>query len=391
MGVPLYLRLRTSKKKLQSISFLCSLAALILLSLCPLSARAQEAQPGDACAAGEAGWYRNSSMTTATDGGNMMFCDGSTWESFIVYKSSGDLILGQTGAVTLPAGTDAQRPSPATGMIRFSTTSSAFEGYDGSTWGGFGGDINSVTGEPAPTYSFVLNDLTNVTAGLPSGGECLTWSGSAWVNGICGTGVDSVTGEPAPTYNFLLNDITDVNAGSPNDTDVLSWDSATSKWIPQAAGTSSLWTAGTGDDIYYNSGTPFVGIGQTNPDATLDVTGDIEYTGTITEMSDRRLKTDIADLPEGQLARITALQGVSFKMKDNPNAPTELGFIAQDVRPHYPDLVFQRREGGMLSLNYTGLIAPMVEAIKEQQSQIEAQQKQIDSLVARVEALEAKE
>lgn len=40
-----------------------------------------------------------------------------------------------TGAIVVPAGTTAQRPaSPAQGMIRYNTTTSKFEGYDGSGW-----------------------------------------------------------------------------------------------------------------------------------------------------------------------------------------------------------------------------------------------------------------
>lgn len=40
-----------------------------------------------------------------------------------------------TGYVRVSVGTTAQRPaSPATGMIRFNTTRSCFEGYNGSAW-----------------------------------------------------------------------------------------------------------------------------------------------------------------------------------------------------------------------------------------------------------------
>ena len=40
-----------------------------------------------------------------------------------------------TGAMYLPVGTTAQRPSvPATGMIRFNTTTSNVEVYNGSSW-----------------------------------------------------------------------------------------------------------------------------------------------------------------------------------------------------------------------------------------------------------------
>ena len=49
--------------------------------------------------------------------------------------SSGDLVLSGTGSLQLPSGTTAQRPTPATRDIRFNTTLTQFEGYNGSAWG----------------------------------------------------------------------------------------------------------------------------------------------------------------------------------------------------------------------------------------------------------------
>jgi microcystin-dependent protein len=49
--------------------------------------------------------------------------------------SAGDLILTGTGSLQLPSGTTAQRPTPATGDIRFNTSLTQFEGYNGSGWG----------------------------------------------------------------------------------------------------------------------------------------------------------------------------------------------------------------------------------------------------------------
>lgn len=41
-----------------------------------------------------------------------------------------------TGGMYLPAGTTAQRPaSPATGMMRFNTTTNSVEVYNGTSWG----------------------------------------------------------------------------------------------------------------------------------------------------------------------------------------------------------------------------------------------------------------
>jgi hypothetical protein len=58
---------------------------------------------------------------------------GALTESTVVPQDSA------TGAATLPVGTDAQRPTPAAGMVRLNTDSDKFEGYDGVAWGALGG------------------------------------------------------------------------------------------------------------------------------------------------------------------------------------------------------------------------------------------------------------
>ena len=44
-----------------------------------------------------------------------------------------------TSAITIPTGNTAQRPAGATGQIRFNTTTSQFEGYQGTSWSSLGG------------------------------------------------------------------------------------------------------------------------------------------------------------------------------------------------------------------------------------------------------------
>ena len=45
-----------------------------------------------------------------------------------------------TGQANLPSGTTAQRTgSPATGALRFNSTDTSFEGYNGTEWGSIGG------------------------------------------------------------------------------------------------------------------------------------------------------------------------------------------------------------------------------------------------------------
>jgi hypothetical protein len=50
-----------------------------------------------------------------------------------------NVTLSGTGAIKVPVGTAAQRPTPATGQLRFNTDAASFEGYNGTEWGSFGG------------------------------------------------------------------------------------------------------------------------------------------------------------------------------------------------------------------------------------------------------------
>jgi len=139
-----------------------------------------------------------------------------------------------------------------------------------------------------------------------------------------------------------------------------------------------------------------VGIGDTTPDAALDVVGNIHYTGTITDVSDRRLKENITDLSDS-LNKICQLNAKSYTLiadRNNEEDTTELGFIAQDVQTIYPEIVKNiqkyavdengentEEEINYLGISYIQLIAPMVEAIKELKADN-------DALRTRIEALE---
>ena len=50
---------------------------------------------------------------------------------------------GVTGAALIPVGTQAQRPTGATGHLRFNTDTSEFEGFDGTAWGTLGGAVDA--------------------------------------------------------------------------------------------------------------------------------------------------------------------------------------------------------------------------------------------------------
>ena len=79
-------------------------------------------------------------------GSNLTFNSSSGTLGATIFSGSGSSLTGvvietaSTGSAEIPVGTTAQRDgSPATGMFRFNSTTTGFEGYDGSAWGAIGG------------------------------------------------------------------------------------------------------------------------------------------------------------------------------------------------------------------------------------------------------------
>jgi len=98
--------------------------------------------------------------------------------------------------------------------------------------------------------------------------------------------------------------------------------------------------------------------------------------GDLNSTSDIRLKDDIKPI-ENALSDVCKLEGVSFNWKDTGTKAT--GFIAQQVEPILPDLVSTSEDDGIKSVNYIGLIGHLVEAIKEQQAQINELKQKLNS------------
>jgi len=97
--------------------------------------------------------------------------------------------------------------------------------------------------------------------------------------------------------------------------------------------------------------------------------------GDLNSTSDERLKDNIKPITNA-LTDVTQLEGVTFDWKDTGTRGH--GFIAQQVEPILPDLVNTDEDTGMKSVNYIGMIGHLVEAIKEQQEQIDALKKQLN-------------
>jgi Chaperone of endosialidase len=125
-----------------------------------------------------------------------------------------------------------------------------------------------------------------------------------------------------------------------------------------------------------------VGIGYINPTTKLYVNGDITA-NSVAGTSDRRFKTNIRPV-DNALAKVKALQGVYFNwnQKEFPEkefgSQDELGFIAQEVEKIVPEIVVKEKsKEEYRSVKYDKLVALLVEAIKEQQKQIEGLRNQV--------------
>jgi hypothetical protein len=97
--------------------------------------------------------------------------------------------------------------------------------------------------------------------------------------------------------------------------------------------------------------------------------------------SDGRLKINITPL-QNSLDKILQLQGVEYDRTDYEKH--EIGMIAQEVEKVIPDLVKEDSEGTKI-LEYQNLTAVLVEAIKEQQEQINFLKQTVQELSTKLE------
>ena len=106
--------------------------------------------------------------------------------------------------------------------------------------------------------------------------------------------------------------------------------------------------------------------------------------GTI-QTSDRRLKTNIQPLSYG-LNEVLKLRPVTYDWKDRSGS-NKIGLIAQEVKLVIPQVVIGNEEKENLGMNYAELVPVLINAIKEQQQEIQEQNKQIAELRKLFESL----
>jgi hypothetical protein len=109
----------------------------------------------------------------------------------------------------------------------------------------------------------------------------------------------------------------------------------------------------------------WLGIGTATPSTMLEVAG------VITETSMREMKTNIEPI-KNILPAVLQMQGVTFDWKNEENGgKNSYGLIAEDVDKILPNLVSHDSDGKAKGIQYTKMTAVLLEAIKEQQVQID--------------------
>ena len=168
-----------------------------------------------------------------------------------------------------------------------------------------------------------------------------------------------------------------VNSGSTNVAAKFeSTDSIAAIQFTDSGGSAEIGCSGTSNTFYPNGALKM----------SLDSSGNLVASGNITAYgspSDIKLKENI-EVIDNALDKVKQLKGITYDLKSDGNRLT--GLIAQDLEKVLPEAVYTAKDledEEHLAIRYGNTVGLLVEAIKEQQEQIE-------TLTARVKELEGK-
>lgn len=101
--------------------------------------------------------------------------------------------------------------------------------------------------------------------------------------------------------------------------------------------------------------------------SNVAINGDLTVSGDINSASDARLKSNVSTI-SGALDIVTKMRGVNYTKR--ASGKNNIGLIAQEVEQLLPDLVSE--DAGYKAVAYQNIVALLIEAVKEQQQQIES-------------------
>jgi len=226
-----------------------------------------------------------------------------------------------------------------------------------------------VSGSSQVTYA----NISSIPSGIVSGSSQITLSSTTGYGSVLNQAVLTTS---SPTFASITSN---GNINIPG-TNKIVFNNEPLSWFLQARTTSS--TANLGSvlkNLIYNGGGANEGIAFSGVDtgaASMEVRNDgrvwikenLIVGGTLTENSSIRYKENVETIKYG-LDKILQMRGVTYDKKDN--GVKEMGVIAEEVYDVLPEVVLKNEEGEIDSVSYGRIVGVLIEAIKEQQKQIE--------------------
>jgi hypothetical protein len=133
----------------------------------------------------------------------------------------------------------------------------------------------------------------------------------------------------------------------------------------------------TSNGIFWNAVDNRLGINRRDPPSALYVDGDIRASGNVFAESDRRIKKDLEPI-DGALDKVARLTGYTYRRSDKEHDDNKyMGLIAQEVLDVVPEVVQYDENADMYGVAYGNVVALLIQALKEQQAQIEEMRKRL--------------
>ncbi len=231
-----------------------------------------------------------------------------------------------------------------------------------------GGLGNSITAQMSGILGGSSNTITAVAAGALAGmGSSIGHAGAATAGGL-----QLISTRMYQLVAGQYNNATELNAT--NSLFIVGAGSgvASRQNIFTVASTGAVHEANVKGNFYVRQ------IASGAVSLTVTDTGNVTATS-YTATSDYRLKKNFVALDRYSLYdKLNQMNAVYFDWKSpslNSQGRRQLGLIAQDVEKAFPELVSTTSEG-YKSVNYSGLVAPLIEAVKMQHEDIETLRKE---------------
>ena len=212
--------------------------------------------------------------------------------------------------------------------------------------------------------------FTFSTAASGTQNNAITWSDKFTIQNGGNVGIGT-----SPNHKLDVNG--DINIPGTNK---IVFNNEPNSWFLQARTTTSTANLGSGlKNLFYNGGgsnegIAFSGVGtgaasmEVRNDGRVWIKENLTVGGTLTENSSIRYKENVQTIKYG-LDKVLQMRGVTYDKKNT--GVKEVGVIAEEVYDILPEVVLKNEEGDIDSVSYGRIVGVLIEAIKEQQKQIE--------------------